>query len=646
MKKSIALLFSVFCFVLTLPLNAQSYKDEVLMTIGGKEISAGEFERIYQKNNNESMTQKQSPEEYLPMFVNFKLKVIEAESMGLDTTKAFLDEYNSYRSQLAQPYLADPDAVDRFARVAYERMKREIKASHILISLDPQASPEDTLYAWNKIMDIRQRIVDGEDFDTVARATSDDPSVKRNGGDLGWFTVFRMVLPFEDAAYSTPAGEISMPFRTQFGYHILKVQAIRPARGKVHVAHIFVRAPQSQSPEESEAAKNKIYAVYDSLRSGVDFGTLAKNNSEDRVSAEKGGELQWFTSGQMIQEFEDAAFTLQNPGDYSQPFESSYGWHLVKLLDKKDIGSFEEEKPNIIPKYGNGPRGFLRKQAFVAMVKKEYNYAFNQKGFDSFVSQVDTSVFSASWKNNTSADVAKMELFTIGDERVNVGEFANYLEKNQVKTIPINLVVYLNESCNRFIGEKLRDYEDARLEGKYPDFRNILQEYHDGILLFDLTDKLVWSKAVNDSTGLENFYKNHKSEYLWGKRAEAWTVVINDSTTLKEARALTAKYGRKKKFSQSYLVSKLCPDDTISCVKVDYGKFEKGDNKEVDSTNWNQGIGKTFTTKDGKPAFVYIISTLPPENRKLNESRGLVTADYQKYLEEQWVKDLREEIPC
>ncbi len=646
MKKMTALLF-VICFILALPLNAQStanYKDEVLMTIGDRKITAGEFERIYQKNNNESVSQKQSPEEYLDMFINFKLKVIEAENLGMDTTKAFLDEYNSYRAQLARPYLSDPDAVDRFAHEAYERMKKEIHASHILVSLDPKASPEDTLYAWNKIMTIRKRILDGEDFDKVARATSDDPSAKRNGGDLGWFSVFRMVLPFEDAAYSTPVGEISMPFRSQFGYHIIKVQEVRPARGSVHVAHIFIRAPQSEDSTQALAAKKKIFAIYDSLQNGIDFATLAKDNSDDRVSAVKGGELQWFGSGQMIEEFENAAFALKNPGDVSKPFQSFYGWHMVKLLGKKGVGTFEEEKPNIVPKFGNGPRGYLRKQAFIAKVKHDYNYTFNQGSYDKITSLVDTSIFSAKWKNTVPDNVAGLVLFTIADQKVTAGEFADYLEKKQTKTAPISLVVYMNELFNNFMDEKLTAYEDSQLERKYPDFRNVLQEYHDGILLFDLTDKTVWSKAVKDSAGLENYYKNHKNEYMWEKRAEAYTIVLKDSSLLDQARTLTEKKGGKKKFSQSYLISKLCKGDTIPCVTVEYGKYEKGDNKAVDATGWTQGIGKTFN-KDGKPAFVYVKSTLPPQGRKLDEARGLVTADYQKYLENNWVKELRNKYP-
>jgi peptidyl-prolyl cis-trans isomerase SurA len=257
MKKQFNLLFTLL-ILFTFTINAQDYKEEVLITIDGKEITAGEFERIYNKNNNENISQNQTIEEYLDMFINFKLKVREAENLGMDTAQSFLKEFNSYRDQLAQPYLADSEAVDRFAREAYNRMKKEIHASHIMVRIDERADPADTLYAYEKSMEIRQKLLDGEDFETLARATSDDPSAKNNGGDLGWFSVFRMVLPFEDAAFNTPAGEISMPVRTQYGYHLIKVHEIRDARGSVKTAHIYIRVPESMGEKESLDAKNRV----------------------------------------------------------------------------------------------------------------------------------------------------------------------------------------------------------------------------------------------------------------------------------------------------------------------------------------------------------------------------------------------------
>ncbi|MGC9345133.1 MAG: foldase protein PrsA, partial [Bacteroidales bacterium] len=354
----------------------QVYKDEVLITIDGKEITAGEFERVYKKNNNENVAQQQTMEEYLDMFINYKLKVYEAESLGMDTASEFLNEFNAYRKQLAQPYLTSEELTENYAKEAYDRMKEEINASHIMVRIDDEAAPEDTLYAYNKIMEIRQRVVNGEDFEKVARATSDDPSAKANGGNLGWFSAFRMVYPFESAAYNTEVGEISMPVRSTFGYHIIKVHERRPAQGSVQVAHIFLRAPESMSQEQADAVNEKINMIYDSLKIGANFSEMADRYSDDKSSGRKGGVLPWFSSGQMIPAFDTTAFALEESGDISEPVKSSYGWHLIKLLEKKNIGSYEEEKPEILNNIKKGDRGKSKDRAFINQLKESYSYEF------------------------------------------------------------------------------------------------------------------------------------------------------------------------------------------------------------------------------------------------------------------------------
>jgi len=386
---------SLFVFAVIFSLQGQDYKDQVLITIDDKEITAGEFERIYKKNNNDNIAQKQTMDEYLDMFINYKLKVYEAERMGMDTASAFLKEFNAYRKQLAEPYLTSEDLTEMYAREAYERMKEEINASHIMVRIDDEASQEDTLHAYNKIMEIRNRVVNGEDFEAVARATSDDPSAKSNGGNLGWFSAFRMVYPFESAAYNTSVGKISMPVRSSFGYHIIKVHDRRPAKGSVQVAHIFLRAPESMSKEETEAAKEKIYMLYDSLQIGAKFSEMADRYSDDKTSGRKGGVLPWFSSGQMIPAFDSTAFALKQPGDISEPVKSSYGWHLIKLLDRKTIGSYDEEKPEIVNNIKKGDRGKSKDRAFINKLKESYDYKFYEDNYYKFISSLDSTVFAA-----------------------------------------------------------------------------------------------------------------------------------------------------------------------------------------------------------------------------------------------------------
>ncbi|MCF8380957.1 MAG: peptidylprolyl isomerase [Bacteroidales bacterium] len=640
MKKTVL----IFSFILSgfFIISAQDHKNDILMTIAGRDITLGEFERIYMKNNNDNVVQKQSLEEYLDMFINFKLKVIEAEELGKDTLESFLKEFNSYKKQLAKPYMTNPDITEEFAKEAYERMKKEVLASHILLSLAEDASPEDTLYVYEKLMNIRQRILDGEDFESLARATSEDPSAKTNGGLLGWFSVFRMVYDFESAAFNTPKGEVSMPIRTRFGMHIIKVDDLRDAKGSRKVAHIFIRAPKSMSDEDRDAAKIKAFALTDSLNLGVDFGDLARRHSEDRSSAESGGEIPWLVSGQMIPVFDQAVFSLENPGDVSEAIQSDYGWHIIKLLDKKLVGSYEDEKAEILLKIKQGDRNAIKDEAFIKDLKKEYNFSFNEENFRKLLNQLDASIFEAGWKATAIAGMEEEELFSIDHKRVTLGEFAAYLEKQQRKQNPAKLEVYAREKVKAFEKQEILDFEENNLLNKYEDFRNILQEYHDGILLFDLTDELVWSKAVSDSAGLEAYYEQNRNNYKWGERVNAFTITVNDSLITKDVRKLSAKLIKKGQFSAEALYKSFCPEDSLnSCLTIKEDKYEKGDDEKVDATKWKKGVGSLYTV-NSRPSFVVITDLLSPSLKELKETRGLVTADYQKFLEDKWVESLRE----
>ncbi|RLD26557.1 MAG: peptidylprolyl isomerase, partial [Bacteroidetes bacterium] len=360
-------------FVLTsLLVNAQ--KDKTIITINEEPVFKSEFEYVFKKNNEDDTITRQELDEYMELFINYKLKVQEAEDLGMDTVQSFVKELNGYRNQLAAPYLIDTKVNDELIVEAYDRMKFEIRASHILIKVADDALPEDTLAAYQEALNVRNQINGGSNFEKTARLLSSDPSVKTNSGDLGYFTVFQMVYPFETAAYNTEVGEISMPVRTRFGYHLIKVTDKRPARGEVRVAHIVVLSNDKMKPEQRENAKMKIYEISVKLDNGDDFALLAKQYSDDKGSAQKGGELPMFGPGKMIAEFENVSYNLENIGDISEPFETQYGWHIVKLLEKRDIGTFEELEPTIKKKLKRDSRGKLSKKAFIAERKKEYNF--------------------------------------------------------------------------------------------------------------------------------------------------------------------------------------------------------------------------------------------------------------------------------
>ncbi len=614
----------------------------VLLTIDNEQITLDEFERIYRKNNNEASLNRQTPEEYLELFINFKLKVKEAEALGMDTTSKFVNELEGYRQQLAKPYLTDDETKEEMMKEAYERAKLDINGSHILIKLPANPTPEDTLAAYEKITEIRDRIVNGEEFETVARATSDDSSVKRNGGNLSYFTVFSMIYPFETLAYNTPVGELSMPFRTNYGYHILKIHDKRPARGQVKVSHIFVRTPEGMSEAQKKAAYEKSQMIYDSLQMGTDFGYMATNYSEDPSSARSGGEIPWFGTGRMIPEFEDACFAIEEKDDFTKPFKSFYGWHIIKLLDKKGIGTYEEMEPELQEKINRGDRGKHRTEKYITKLKEEHGFKEFPGALETVYASVDTSLLVGSWDGGGLSDDETL-LMQIGDSKVTVGEFVVYLQTNQNKGKSRDPYGYVDLLLSQFTQDVVTKYEESKLPEKYPEFRYIYQEYHDGILLFDIMDQRVWSKAVSDTIGLASYHQEHLGNYMWQKRTEAYVVTCGEDGNLAGVRKAYKKILRGK-LDEAALNSAYCSNDTLPCITLTQVLVEQGENEQVDAMSGQPGLGPVVVS-EGSSSFVILKKLRSPEPKELNEARGQITSDYQNYLEAEWIKQLKQKYP-
>jgi len=614
----------------------------VLLSIGDEEVSLEEFERIYRKNNHESSLNRQDPEAYLDLFINFKLKVKEAEALGMDTTSKFLNELEGYRKQLAKPYLVDEQAKEEMMREAYEWSKYDIHASHILIRLNENPSPEDSLAAYEKIMEIRSRLSSGEAFEVVAKATSEDATVQQNGGDLNYFTVFSMVYPFEKVAYNTPVGQISMPFRTNYGYHIIKVNDKRPARGSIKVAHIFIRTPANIGEDQKKEAYERVQMVYDSLQMGFEFGELAKHHSDDKSSARTGGEIPWFGTGRMIPEFENAAFSLEKAGDYSRPFKSSYGWHIVKLIDRKEIGSYEEMKPELQQKCDRSDRNAARSDKFIASLKREYAYTEYLEELYAIYQAVDSSLALGTWKAGALKQL-NSPLIKIGDKEVVTGEFAAYVEEKQYHGKARDPKVWVDLLYKNFSDAIVLSYEEQRLPEKYPEFRYIYEEYHDGILLFDIMDQKVWSQAAADSLGLEAFHRRHKKDYMWEERTDAYIIECTGQADVSAIRRAYKKIA-KGKLDEERLNEKYCYEDSIPCISLKHYLVEEGENEMIDAQNGKSGLGP-LVEEGEKSTFVIVKGVRSPEPKKLEEARGQVTSDYQEYLEAEWLKALREKYP-
>lgn len=658
--------------------TAQTVNDPVLMTIGGSPVTKSEFERVYRKNNNrEDINDPAAIQEYMQLFINYKLKVKEAETLQLDTSSSFITELNGYKKQLAQPYLTDKNVSEELLREAYERLKKEVRASHILVKIGEGALPKDTLEAWNRIMIIRdhllnkaitpQRMAEYEtmvkkifqpdsvaherieslkkvirmkagnneaSFASVARAISDDPSAVDNGGDLGYFTALMMVYPFETAAYNTKPGEISMPVRTKFGYHLIRVTDVRNASGEILTAHIMVKHTPNASEQDSLQAKQKIDEIYAKLKAGEKFEDLAQQFSDDRGSAKSGGVLPWFGTGRMVAEFEKAAFALEKDGDFSEPVKTSYGWHIIKRLEKRPLASFEDKKAELKNQIARDSRSELGKTSLIARIKKENGFKEFIKNKDEFINSLDTSLVNGNW---SPASLSKLNkpLFSLGGKIYTQADFANYISSRQTKRTNISPQAIGYSMYDNFVNDTCIEFEESQLENKYPDFRNLMREYRDGILLFDLTDKMVWSKAVKDSAGLAEFYENNKQNYMWGKRCKAVVYTCSSKDIASKVKKMLKKGANADKIAAEI------NDKSQLNVSIKEGTFSKGDNESVDQVTWVKGVAPEII-KGNQVIIVDIKEVLEPMPKTLDEAKGLVTSDYQNYLEQNWLSELRQ----
>ncbi len=499
-------------FILSLSAGfSQSADEKILMTVAGMDVEAGEFIRMFNKSPDPAYRVEIG--EYLQQFIAFKLKVADAIEHGYDTTLAFRDELNGYRQQLAQTWLTEPDIKDKVLRKAYERYLEEINASHILINCKPDASPEDTLRAYEKAVALRNRILEGEPFAEVAKAGSDDRSVNVNNGNLGYFTVFQMITPFEDAVYSLQPGTVSEPVRTPFGYHIIKVNDRRPSRGKVRVAHIMKSVPPGSEEQTVIKAQNEIDELYERLGNGESFAKLASEKSDHRESAVNGGEMNWFGTGEIISDFSEAAFAIKDTGEYTRPVRSPYGFHIIKLLEKKSPGTLEEAKPFLESRLNQSELVEMGKRSFIDRLRNEYGFTVNPAVRNWFVKNTDTLIIRGKAKYPVKR-IPKGNIYSFAGQGLNAAGFASYLENGFSNSLTHNAVQFIDAAIETISSGEIMKYEDSILEKKHPDFKYLMKEFHDGILLFEISSDKVWNRAQTDTSGLMLHYEKNKDKFM------------------------------------------------------------------------------------------------------------------------------------
>ena len=625
--------------------------DENVITVGEESVSLNDFKHIYGKNNRDSVITREALDEYMDLFIKFKLKVLEAEHLGMDTVAEFTKELAGYRDQLARPYLVDMDLLDELVQEAYDRQQEEIHARHILVSIKPDALPVDTMRAWRRISKLKARVAAGEDFTDVAKSKggSDDPSAVDNGGDLGWFTAFQMVYSFEDAAYNTSVGEMSDIVRTRFGYHFLQVNGRRAARGEVQVAHIMVRVPDATKKPMLMNAKATIDAVSEFIKSGESFESLALKYSDDATTASKGGVLPWFGTGKMVEEFENASFALENDGDISEPFLSSYGWHIVKRIGFKGPSKFEDVKRQLKKKVSRDSRADVTRSSFLNNLKDEYNFTMDSRrvsNLETAVSRTDSVFF----KGHNIEYVKKSELgralFSFDENVITVMDFLDFAGNQKPRGLDRPSKMILKAMLHNMVEERLLAYEDERLEKKHNDFRLLIEEYHDGILLFELTDTKVWSRAVKDTSGLEEYHTRNAELFMWPERIDIAVYTCEDAKLAKKVQK-----GVKKNKDIEGMRRELIAERPLA-IRIESALYPEGTNNWADTVFTALKDG-SFKISEKAPRFISIPvggesivlidvrELIPPTAKSLEEARGQVIASYQDHLEKEWIMALR-----
>ena len=615
--------------------GAQLNAQEVLFTVGNQSITTEEFKAVYEKNKGVGAAlDPKTPEQYLELYVNFKLKIAEAYAQQRDTATGFKNEFGGYRAQLAKPYLSDQGAEEELIKQAFSRMQEEVRAAHIMIALEANALPSDTLKAYKQLVELRKSILSGKTkFENAARETSADTWSAKNGGDLGFFTVFNMVYPFESAAYELEVGELSMPVRSQYGYHLVKLLERRSASGIVRVRHIFFASNGKSSLQEQQRAERSANEIYSRLEGGEDFISLLEF-SEDRKTKDAMGELPEFGINNMMPAFEAAAFALEAPGDYSAPVETSIGWHVIQLIEKKPLPTFDELKSELKKKVNRDARSRVGATRFMKRLKSEYDFAIDERWLGRTMNLVDKNAFgTGAWEIPTLS--RDRVVATFANEKIYQSEVLEFWSKNQNQSSEAVRVEFLRVLFNAYSNDRLIAYEDGQLEKKHADFRNLVREYKEGILLFDLTQEAVWNKAAQDSAGIAAHYELIKEDYRWEDRVRATYWVSTDE---KLARKI-AKWTSKNKVEK---VQELLENEDALSVAIQNGTYEQDDNSVIQAV-WQEesGVFGPVELDNGSFVVVQIDEFIPSAPKALNEIKGLVIASYQDALEKEWVNALK-----
>jgi peptidyl-prolyl cis-trans isomerase SurA len=626
-------LFLVLLFNLTQGFSQK--KDNILLTINEDPVYVSEFKRVYKKNLDLVKDESQKTVEgYLDLFIDYKLKIAEAYDAQFDKKQSYKDEFEKYEEQLSRNYIYDTKLAEDLVNEAYERGLEEIEARHILIDVDYTASAQDTLKAYNTIKSLRERALSGEDFTELAKKHSTEPNASERGGYLGYFSVFAMVYPFESAAYNTKVGDISEIVRTQFGYHIIKVINRRAKGSEISVSHIMVidRDDDSRTFDPEE----RINEIYKMLEQGEDFAQLAAQYSDDKNSAKLGGKMNKFSKGSLRSKiFESYAFGLTNVGDYTKPFKSEFGWHIVKLDEIHEKATFEELKPELEKRVKSGDRSKVVTSAISTKIKDRYGFSKGEPYQKYFEEYLPKEIYKRQYKYDSFPPVVNKTIFTVGDKKFTFEDFARYVEKRQRLVGPnMNMKQAVNTIYEEFEVYGLKTYYREKLELENEEYAATISEYRNGLLIFDLMNENIWQKAKLDTLGLQKFYESTKENYKWGQRINAMIVSTTSEKYAEQARDMLNEGKTEAEIKEA-----MNSEKQVNAI-VTSGIFEVDDRQLPEGLKVEKGVSDLYNN-EGSYVVIKIDEIIPPGVKKLEEIRGKLLSNYQTHLEEEWMKSLR-----
>ena len=635
----------ITCIVSLTVFFGQAQKgSDVLMEVGGNKVSVDEFRYIYEKNNgNNADYSKASLDEYIDLYTKFKLKVEKAKSMRLDTIVALQKELQGYRTQLANSFLTDKEVFNKLVEEIHERQKEDVRISHILVTVNSKGANKRKEEAKKKLLNIKQQLKEGKLFADLAKEYSDDRNTKDKGGDLGFITAY---LPsgfyqLENAMYDLKLNEVSDPIETKLGFHIVQVTEKRPARGHIEVAHIFRKTDKTNRTSVTES-KRIMDSLYVALQNDANFGQLAKSFSEDKNTNNKGGVLPVFGIAVYDSKFEDTAFNLENDGQISKPIRTAVGHHIIKRISKPAPKTIDELKVILKEKIKKFDRYETAQDKMIEKVKETSQFRERRNVLKNFAATLNEDFYSYKWK--PSKDLNDDVLMSFGpNSDESLSDFAAFAKKQTRlrsqfdKTKPLAEAV--EEIYDEFVKTKAFEYEQANLETKYPEFKALMREYQEGILLFEATKINVWDKANQDTLGLYKFYEQNKSEYIFEEQATIGKYIVNttDAKQLKKIMKCAKKHSPEKTLKRFNKNGK----ELIEYTEID---VEPGNKELVGLEFKKKSISEpVIDTNSKKSLFKKVVKISPSRRKSLKEARGYVVADFQDQLEKQWITELKRE---